>query len=318
MTERSRTYSAAENPVDGPVKPPFPYYGGKGRLAPWIASLLPPHRVYVEPFCGSAAVLFAKARATHEIVNDANGDLVTFLRVLRDRPDDLEVACRLTPYARAEFALADLRDPDLDELEIARRWWVRVCQSFARTDAYNTGWSTSIKRGSNNARTAWNRTAYFAQIAERLGTVTIENLDALAVIERYGTTVDGAIYADPPYLGSTRSSYGGDSGRIRRPGGDYVHEFHTDDQHRALAEVLGRSPAFVIVSGYSSPLYEDLYAGWHRVERRVLRQPSNGQGGKNFHAQEVLWSNRPLERAGGQQELVAAIPGSSTQEEASE
>jgi hypothetical protein len=34
------------------VKPPFAYYGGKGRLAPWIVTLLPAHRVYVEPFAG--------------------------------------------------------------------------------------------------------------------------------------------------------------------------------------------------------------------------------------------------------------------------
>jgi hypothetical protein len=35
--------------VGGPITPLVPYHGGKGRLAPWIVSLLPPHRVYVEP-----------------------------------------------------------------------------------------------------------------------------------------------------------------------------------------------------------------------------------------------------------------------------
>ena len=74
------------------MRPPVTYFGGKSRLAPWIASLLPPHRVYVEPFCGSAAVLFAKAPSTHEVINDRDGNLVNFLRVLRTRPDELELA----------------------------------------------------------------------------------------------------------------------------------------------------------------------------------------------------------------------------------
>lgn len=34
------------------MKPPIAYYGGKSRLASWIVSMLPAHRVYVEPPVG--------------------------------------------------------------------------------------------------------------------------------------------------------------------------------------------------------------------------------------------------------------------------
>lgn len=120
------------------LKPLVPYHGGKGRLAPWIVSLLPPHRVYVEPFAGSAAVLLAKAPSTHEILNDLDRNAMTFYRVLRDRAEDLELACRLTPYARDEFAAATLDDDGIDDLERARRWWVRTNQSFAHTASDRT------------------------------------------------------------------------------------------------------------------------------------------------------------------------------------
>ncbi len=54
-----------------------------GRLAADLVSLMPAHRVYVEPFAGSAAVLVAKPRATHKVLNDVDGLLVNFYRVLR-------------------------------------------------------------------------------------------------------------------------------------------------------------------------------------------------------------------------------------------
>lgn len=272
------------------MKPPFAYYGGKTRLAPWIVSLMPPHRVYVEPFAGSAAVLLAKPTTTHEILNDVDGEIVNFFRVLRTRSAELEAACRLTPYSRDEYAAARATDlEDLDPVERARVWWVRCTQSFAATASSSTGWSTSVKRGSNNARSVWNRLDRFSAICERLGTVVIENRDAIDVIERYATR-DAVIYCDPPYLDASRTSYAGG----RRPGGDYPHEYSTEKEHRALAEALTATPATVLISGYPSELYETLYADWHRVERRVLCRTTNGRSGSNTHVLEVIWANRPL------------------------
>lgn len=273
-----------------PIKPLVPYHGGKSRLASWLVSLMPPHRVYVEPFAGSAAVLLAKAKSTHEVLNDLDGNIVNFYKVLRERPEDLERAARLSPYAREEFAAATLSSPEyLDDLERARRWWVRVNHSFNHTATDMTGWSTSVKRGSNNARTVWNRIERFQAVAERLAFATIENKDALAVIEKYAFSVDTVVYADPPYLMSSRA----DAGR-RRPRGDYAHEFGTDANHRELAEVLHASPSAVLLSGYHAPLYDELYADWHSIERVVLRRSSNGRSSTQAHVTEVVWSNRPL------------------------
>jgi hypothetical protein len=60
------------------------------------------HEHYVEPYAGSLAVLLAKPRSRMETVNDLDGDLMTFWRVLRDQPEDLTRVCALTPHARAE------------------------------------------------------------------------------------------------------------------------------------------------------------------------------------------------------------------------
>lgn len=224
--------------------------------------------------------------ATHEILNDIDGNAITFYRVLRERPEDLELACRLTPYARDEFLAADL-DEDLDDLERARRWWIRTSQSFNHTAGGKTGWATSVNRGSNSARTVLNRIGRFAAAVDRLSHVVIENRDAVDVIEQYSRP-DAVVYADPPYLVSTRTAM------AKRPGGDYLHEFSSDDDHRRLAAILRSTPATVLLSGYDSPLYDELYSDWHRTERRVLKRSSNGRSATHVHAMEHVWSNRPI------------------------
>lgn len=270
------------------MKPAFAYYGGKGRLAPsWIVPNLPEHRVYVEPFAGSAAVLFAKAPVHHEILNDLDGAIVNFYRVLRERPDDLERAVRLTPYSREEYALADFDAPDLDEVERARRWWVRSTQGFRQSATRQTGWSISTAQNTPRMHQLTRRIERFAEIAERLRHVFIENIDGLAVIERYGADPTACLYVDPPYLRCTRSAPT-----------CYRHEFQEDHQHRDLAEALHATKAAVVLSGYPSALYdEDLYAGWHRIERSITLRAGNGRKTSLGDVVEVLWSNRPFARS---------------------
>lgn len=41
------------------MRTPLTYYGGKQMLAKQIVAQMPAHRVYLEPFAGGAAVLFA-------------------------------------------------------------------------------------------------------------------------------------------------------------------------------------------------------------------------------------------------------------------
>lgn len=266
------------------MKPVFAYYGGKTRFAPWIASLLPTHRVYVEPFAGSAAVLLAKAPVRHEVLNDLDGQVVNFYRVLRERCEDLELAVSLTPYSREEYALADFDEPGIDDLERARRWWVRSTQGFGQSATKATGWSISTQQNSPRMHQITNRMPRFAAVAERLRHVFIENQPALDIIERHASTSDACLYLDPPYLASTRTAPN-----------CYRHEMGDDDSHRALAASVEDAKAHVVVSGYASPLYdEDLFAGWHRVERQVVRRAGNGRTRRLDNAVEVLWSNRPL------------------------
>ena len=71
------------------MKPPFQYMGAKVELSARWASRLPEHRTYVEPFGGSAAMLFAKQPSEREIVSDKWYWLINFHQVVRDDVDGL-------------------------------------------------------------------------------------------------------------------------------------------------------------------------------------------------------------------------------------
>jgi DNA adenine methylase len=271
--------------------PPTNYYGGKTRLAPWIASLLPAHRTYVEPFAGSLAVLLAKRPSPTEVVNDLDQAVVNFFRVLRDRPEALVRACELTPYARAEYeACEEHTDPSLDPVEQARRWWVRTNQSIGKHPGSRrgSGWAAAPSTSSrDHPHKCVALVGRFEAVAARLRPVTIECRPALAVLAKYATRADVAVYCDPPYLGTTRQL-------DRRGPRDYGHDMATEADHRGLAEALAATPAAVLLSGYPSPLYDELYIGWWRAEVRVDRPTSNGHGRPMDRAVEVVWSNRPI------------------------
>ncbi|MBN7483930.1 DNA adenine methylase, partial [Mycobacteroides abscessus] len=126
------------------TRSPVPYFGGKSWLAPRLAAVLPPHKHYVEVCGGSLAVLLAKRRSRQETVNDLDGHLMTFWRVLRDRPDELERVCSLTPHSRAERTLAQEISSELGELEIARRVFVALTQGRSGS-LTRTGWRHDLR-----------------------------------------------------------------------------------------------------------------------------------------------------------------------------
>lgn len=112
--------------------------------------------------------------------------------------------------------------------------------------------------------------------AERLAGVSLECRDALDVIDEYGRHEDVLLYCDPPYLAGTRSR-------------NYRREMGGEREHRALATLLKTCRAHVMLSGYPSPLYDDLYAGWFRHDLAAWTGNASA-GGRT----EVVWSNRPL------------------------
>lgn len=260
---------------------PFPYYGAKANLAPWIVSHLPAHRAYIEPFAGSAAVLMAKAPSHYEVINDLDGEVVNFWRVLRDQHDDLVGALQLTPYARDEYLECRDGDAGSDPVERARRFFVRASASFNASTAARTGFSASHPRKYAKPATFSRRVdGRLAAVAARIRGVEIENIDALALIQRWDTP-DAVLYLDPPYLNSTRVSHS-----------DYATDNGDDEFHVRLISAVSETTSRVVLSGYASDVYDDLLTrakGWSRIDRDVYAPTSSSTTASR--RTESLWVN---------------------------
>ncbi len=263
-------------------RPVVRYHGGKWMLAPWIISHFPSHRVYVEPYGGGGSVLMRKPRSYAEVYNDLDGEMCNLFRVLRDDGDELWRRIELTAFAREEYndAFPVCEDP----MEMARRTMVRSFMGFG-SNSIQRRVKSGFRANSNRAGTTpahdWRNLPEAMQATvERLRGVVIENRDAMDVVLQHDSP-ETLHYCDPPYPHSTRSQ------NMHGMHG-YAHEM-TDAQHEAMAAVLGGVEGAVIVSGYACPLYdEDLFSGWHRVQRKALADGARART-------EVLWMNPKAE-----------------------
>ena len=261
------------------MRPIIRYHGGKWKLAEWIISNLPPHRVYVEPFGGAASVLMRKNRSYCEVYNDLDGEVVNLFRVMRnpDTASRLRDMLELTPFAREEFAAA--YSISSDPIEQARLTIVKSFMGFgsAAVTARDNGKApTGFRANSNRSGTTpahdWrNYPSGIPFYIDRLQGVVIEHREASDVIAAHDGK-ETLFYVDPPYCSDTRDT-----------GSDYRFEM-TDGQHRELSETLRAVRGMVVLSGYPSALYRGIYDDWYSLERNAMADGARARV-------ECLWFN---------------------------
>ena len=118
------------------LKAPFPYFGGKSKAAPLVWERFGDVLNYVEPFCGSAAMLLAAPEGKRiETINDADGFVVNFWRAVQHDADavtywadwpvsELDLTARHGWLVnRADRLKWSLEDPDFYDAKVAG-WWV--------------------------------------------------------------------------------------------------------------------------------------------------------------------------------------------------
>ncbi len=85
------------------LKSPINRIGGKHFLKDWLVQHIPQHTLYCEVFGGAGHVLFSKIPSRVEVLNDIDGHLINFFRVLQhpEKREKLIDALKYMPYSRS-------------------------------------------------------------------------------------------------------------------------------------------------------------------------------------------------------------------------
>jgi DNA adenine methylase len=225
-------------------------------------------------------VLLNKQPSPVEIYNDLDGAITRLFRILRDHGEELRRRLILTPYSEVEFNAAIEATEPCDEIEQARRDFVRWRMSLGgRGEAFSFT-RHRARRDMADVVSGFLSTIddELPKIIERLRAIQILCRPAIEVIR--GWDCDNCLfYCDPPYVHETRD---------RRTTDVYGVEMSEAD-HRELAAVLKTCKGKVILSGYPSELYEELYGEWRNVSFDMANHASS-EGLKN-RMKETLWFN---------------------------
>lgn len=252
------------------MKTPITYWGGKQQLTQEILRLIPKHKQYDEPFFGGGAVFFSKWPSEVEFINDINGEMINFYRILKRNFDELkdEVDCTL----HSEFQHRQARDIYADPLShsaILRAWAVWMLSKQSIYAILGNSWCVEIER---NRAESFQRSkeAFTIVYARRLERTSIFCRDAINVIHTTDTPTTFH-YVDPPYYNSDCGHYAG----------------YSLDDYKGLLDVLSGLQGAFLLSSYPSDILSEYIAqnGWK--SREIVMNKSAGDGEKT----EVLTWN---------------------------
>ena len=267
---------------------------------------------YVVPESGLKAIetLLSYPPARVETLNDQSGAVYTLFKAFHDCPlglvrmgadkvDTVKDALDLAYYAvdnlkpdegdslpgwetiGSSFYGAVLARLNCVQIEEAHPDTIREHFSHPNTDVLETPRGPTLYLGEFLPM----HVVPLVDISYRLQSVDIIHGDALDVIAEWADNPDAMIYADPPYVHSTRSA------------GSYQYEMTNDDHMKMLSLVKG-ARAHVLISGYDNDMYNRELAGWRTERWDVIASSATGRNGRNADGRaertEVAWYNYDL------------------------
>jgi len=294
------------------LKPPYPYCGGKSKIAAAVWQRFGEVRNYVEPFFGGGAMLLARPQPFKgaETVNDLNAWLTNFWRAAKYHPRRLT---RALDYPVSELDLHARGDwlffrkgakawqewirgsPRRVDVRSAAWWvygaccWLGPDWGFATQNSTRTGVPRSKPRLSGLLARGRCIQSYLSALTARLERVRICSGDWSRVLTPCETSRHGltAVFLDPPYGCTDRDTnvYSHDSTEVAA-------------DVRKWCRANGRNRLFrIALCGYAGEGHEALEAhGWQVLKWKAQGGFGNqsGKGNANRHRERIWFSPRCL------------------------
>jgi len=265
-------YKSSMEPCSGvkSVRQLFGSPGGKHFLARKLVRLIPPHRIYVEPFAGGAALFFRKEASEVEVLGDTDPEIIFTYRFIRDASDD-----ELEKLASQDWKASERRFQELlakkpgSDLERAYRNLYLFRFGFRKaTDLIHP----SDFRHADEGRTADFSLARLKRTRERLRGVRLREQDAVKTVGEFDSP-ETFFYLDPPYPSEKD-----------RPLWSGHETFNLDALFQTLKGVKGK---FILSLGLADK--DAVPNGFHLRRVKTRRQLSKTQPARE--AYELLISN---------------------------
>lgn len=268
--------------------------GGKSLSAKKIVELMPEHFCYVEAFFGAGWIFYSKPPSKVEVVNDVNGELINFWRVIQRQPEKFLERSKYEMYSRDLFHeyYKDFYSGEhykLSDLEKAFRFFCMIKEAFA--SGFGKGWGYGQSR--NQANAFFNEFKLVDEVAKRLKYCQIDNKDFQSVIEDYDNATT-LVVVDPPYIKSDV-----DAQYFKSMGANNIVGFTLHDHQRLYTTLIKMKGKFILTID-DAPFIRDRYCEGEQGSRGFWWQEnvvhySSAAGPDRRHATELIITNYDTE-----------------------
>ena len=235
------------------------YVGGKSKLRNEIISMIPPHKTYIEPFCGASWVLFSKPKSPIEFINDIDDTLINiYLAVKNHNEKFLKIMSNEFPISETLFNMY----VDHIGIPIKKEFKLNVHKAvidyYIIMNSFNGNVSSkpslAVKKDRKSPFNKMNNT-YWLEICNRLKNVTILNRDYKEVFNQLDSN-ESFFYIDPPYICATNKK-------------NYYKNTFNEGDHQELKVYLEMLKGKFILSYGDDEIIRELYEDFNIIESKT-------------------------------------------------